>query len=238
MWKRSLLRKAVAPTVVLCLLTAVAGVVAQAEADERPAQGFVLFGLSRLRDGTEKVRGGTVQLIDGNQRILGGLVALEEGLGGPIAGGVERMKTGIDDRMVPGLDAILAGITGRAVPGMTEMKAGVDDKMVPGLNEALAGIDGQILPGMRQVRHGLSDKVSPGVNALLVGFTRTKATHGEIGIIEGLTLIRHGLYNTAPGSPGVSQGLGLVLHGPDQDGGRSRCVGGRGRADQDPRRSV
>lgn len=163
-------------------------VAAQDEEAGEQARGFVLFGLSRLYDGAERVRGGVQQLLTGNQEILGGLVTLEQGLAGPISGGLTDMKTGIDNVMIPGLDDIRIGITGQVVPGLREMKS---------------GIDGRVVPGLIELRDGLSDEMSPGLRKMRKGFTGT--------IIPGLGLIRGGLSNADPATPGVSQGLGSVI---------------------------
>jgi len=57
------------------LLVSIGVVVAQGEAGEPAGRGFVLFGISMLYDGSEKLRSGVVQLLEGNEQLVEGLDA-------------------------------------------------------------------------------------------------------------------------------------------------------------------
>lgn len=214
-----------------------------AAADDGPQKGFVLFGLSRLYDGTEQISGGVGELLAGNEQLVEGLDTLGGALDEDIAGSLETMKGGVDEQILPGLGDIIAGISGKVVPGLGDMKTAIDGKMVPGLGEmqgaihfqiapglesACDGIEGrmspgldrmagaiesQMIPGLGDIHGGLKEQISPGLGEILAGIS------GEM--IPGLTQIRYGLSMAAhpdfdrqdTDTYGVSEALGAALFG-------------------------
>lgn len=229
-------RKAIVVFVIVGLLLVSISVAAQS-AEEPAKKGFVLFGISLLYEGSEKIRGGVVQLLDGNEQLVTGLDDLGTALDEKIAGGLTDIKGGIDNKLVPGLDDILAGITGQVVPGLRDLKTGVDGKIVPGLKTMKTGIDGKLIPGMNDLiaafeptgdlTKGISD-ISGGLGGVIGGLVTNPGTsttppsilNGLTGVRFGLKMSGHPAFNPADpltwgvveGLAGISGGIGSVLN--------------------------
>ena len=227
-------RKAMALCLTVVFLLVFLGVAfAEVEEEETRGRGFVLFGISKLYEGSEKLRGGVIQLLDGNKRLVEGLDALSEGLDENIAGNLSQVKSGIDGKMLPGLDAILHGMVDKIVPGLSDMKKGLDGEVVPGLIELRAGLRDKMSPGLKDILNGLTDQILPGLSKMLAGIDQEmidgldsmiEGLAKPDGMIDGLTQIRYGLSMSAdpahpgfdptnPDTFGVSEGLAGVLAG-------------------------
>ncbi len=147
----------------------------------------------------------------------------DEQTDGTMVKGLTDMKEALDTQFSPGIGEMLTSIGDKQtdetmVQGLSAMRDALAGDFSPGIGEMLGAIgntytDDTLLYGLNAIRDALETQFSPGISEMNTAFTRTQATHGEMGVLEGLTLIRTGLNDE------MSAGLGDSIQAALEDGG-------------------